>query len=132
MSRVVSPNSGGDCARRTICIRNVCNRCALRVLVPPGDASRAAHLLQTLRTALAFYHKEFGLVLPTSIFTLVVHERDQSWPFGAIADNLLFLSRDLVRVPSLARKLVEYHVTRGLAQQWWGLRTAYNLHTQRL
>ncbi len=104
---------------------------ALRVLVPPGDASRAAHLLQTLRTVLAFYHEEFGLALPTSIFTLVVHERDQSWPFGAIADNLLFLSRDLVRVPSLARKLVEYHVTRGLAQQWWGLRTAYNLHTQR-
>jgi Peptidase family M1 domain/Omp85 superfamily domain len=104
---------------------------ALRVLVPPGDTFVAAHLLQTLRTVLAFYQQQFGFTLPTPVFTLVVHERDQSWPFGAVADNMLFLSRDLVRVPSIVHKLIEYFVARGVAQQWWGLHLAYNLNTER-
>lgn len=104
---------------------------ALRVLVPPGDTSTAAHLLQTLRAVLAFYRQQFALVPSAPGLTVVVHERDSSWPFGATADNLLFLSRDLVRVPSVARRLVEYFVARGVAQQWWGVRTAYNLNTDR-
>jgi hypothetical protein len=103
----------------------------LRVLVPPGDKSEAGHLLRTLRSVVEFYHQQFGLVLPTPVFTVVVHERDTSWPYSAAADNMLFLSRDLVRVPSLLRKLPEYFTARGVAQQWWGLRTAYNLNTER-
>jgi hypothetical protein len=87
--------------------------------------------LQTLRAVLAFYQQQFALVLPASTFSVVVHERDLSWPFGASADNLLFMSRDLVRVPSLVRKLVESFVARGVAQQWWGMRTAYHLNTER-
>jgi hypothetical protein len=103
----------------------------LRVLVPPGDTFTATPLLQTLRTVLAFYQQQFGFTLPTPVFTLVVHERDLSWPFGAVADNMLFLSRDLVRVPSIVHKLTEYFVARGVAQQWWGLHLAYNLNTER-
>ena len=103
----------------------------LRVVVPPGDKTAAPHLLQTLQTVLAFYHQQFALALPAATFTVVVHERDQSWPYGAAADNLLFVSRDLIRVPSLVRRLVEFFVARGVAQQWWGLRTAYNLDTER-
>jgi hypothetical protein len=103
----------------------------LRVLVPPGDAPRAESLLRTLRNALTFYRQHFGFELPGPTFTVVVHERDLSWPFSTSADNLLLLSRDLVRVPDLTRRLAEYFVARGLAQQWWGLRTAYNLNTER-
>jgi hypothetical protein len=104
---------------------------ALRIILPPGDKGEAAPLVQTLRTVLAFYQQQFALVLPTSSFTVIVHERDLSWPFGAVADNLLFLSRDLIRVPSLVRKVVEFFVARGVAQQWWGLRPAYHLNTER-
>jgi hypothetical protein len=104
---------------------------ALRVLVPPGDTFAAAQLLQTLRVVLAFYQQQFAFTLSTPVFTLVVQERDLSWPFGAVADNMLFLSRDLVRVPSVVYKLIEYFVARGVAQQWWGLQTAYNLNTER-
>jgi hypothetical protein len=104
---------------------------ALRILLHPSDAAQAAPLLQTLRTILAFYHQQYNLTLPATTFTVVVHERDLSWPFGAVADNLLFLSRDLIRVPSLVFKLVEYFTARGVAQQWWGLRTAYHMNTER-
>jgi hypothetical protein len=104
---------------------------ALRVRMPQRDAFAAAHLLQTLRSALAFYAQEFGLALPETGFTLVVHERDLGWPYSATADNVFFLSRDVVRVPALVRKYVEYAVARGVARQWWGIQTAYNLNTER-
>jgi hypothetical protein len=104
---------------------------ALRLLVHQSDAAQAVHLLQTLRNILVFYRQQYSLTLPATTFTVVVHERDLSWPFGAAADNLLFLSRDLLRVPSLVFKLVEYFTARGVAQQWWGLRTAYNMNTER-
>jgi hypothetical protein len=103
----------------------------LQVVVPPGERSRAAFLLQTLRNVLGFYRQQFGLIFPGAVLTVVVHERDQSWPLSASADHVLFLSRDLVRVPDLIHKLVAYFVARGVAQQWWGLRVAYNLHTER-
>jgi hypothetical protein len=111
--------------------RDLTHTTALRILMHPDDAAQAAHLLQTLRTILAFYRQQYSLVLPTPTFAVVVHERDLSWPFSAVADNLLFLSRDLLRVPSLMFKLAEYFTARGVAQQWWGLRTAYNLNTER-
>jgi hypothetical protein len=80
---------------------------ALRIVLHPSDAAQAVHLLQTLRTILEFYRQQYSLALPTTTFTVVIHERDLSWPFGAVADNLLFLSRDLMRVPSLVFNLVE-------------------------
>jgi hypothetical protein len=104
---------------------------ALRVFGLPGDRLQAAHLLRTLQSVLAFYRQQFALDLSSPDFTVVIHERDLSWPFSAAVDNLLFLSRDVVRVPSLARKLAEYFLARGVAQQWWGLRVAYNLNTER-
>src|SRR5262249_50047896 len=103
----------------------------LRVLAPADDAPEARHMLQTLRRILAFYHQEFALSLRSPQFTVVVHDRDLSWPFSAAADNMLLLSRDLLRVPDLVHKLSEYFVARGLAGQWWGLHTAYNLRTER-
>lgn len=103
----------------------------LRVVVPAGDASEATRLLQTLRQALAFYRQQLALPLSAPLFTVVVHERDLSVPFSAVADNVVFLSRDLIRMPNLVHKLPEYMVARGLAQQEWGLHTAYNLHTER-
>jgi hypothetical protein len=102
----------------------------LHVLVPTADAALASHVLQTLRTVLAFYHREFALTLSVP-FTVVVHERDASWPYSVAANNLLFVSRDLLRVPPLVRKLMEYQIARGLASQWWGLQAAYNLNTER-
>ena len=65
------------------------------------------------------------------LLTVVVHERDLSLPFSAVADHMVFVARDLVRVPTLLYKLPEFVLARGLAQQWWGLRTAYNLRTER-
>ena len=103
----------------------------LRVVVPVSDAPEARHLLQTLRDVLAFYHQQFALSLRAPLLTVVVHERDLSVPFSAVADNMVFLARDLVRVPALAHKFPEFVLARGLAQQWWGLRTAYNLRTER-
>ena len=103
----------------------------LRVLLPPRDAKFAAPIMQTLRSVLAFYHQYFGLTLPEPILTVVVHERDQSWPYSAVTENLIFLSRDLVRVPALVRRLREYFLARALVRQWWGLRTAYNRNTDR-
>jgi hypothetical protein len=103
----------------------------LCMLAPPQDRQFAHRFVPLLRSILSFYHQQFALTLPTERFTIVVHERDLSRPFSASADNLLFLSRDLVRVPALVRKLAEFHIARGLAQQQWGLRTAYNLNTSR-
>jgi hypothetical protein len=103
----------------------------LRVVMPAGDASEAPHLLQTMRLALAFYRQQFALAPRLPLLTVVVHERDLSLPFSAVADNMVFLARDLVRVPTLLFKLPEFILARGLAQQWWGLRTAYNLRTER-
>ncbi len=34
-------------------------------------------------------------------------------------------------MPALLHKIPEFMLARGLAQQWWGLRTAYNLRTER-
>ena len=102
----------------------------LRVLVPAGDAAGAPHLLQTLQHILALYRQQWALPLRAPLFTLVVHERDLSWPFSAVADNMLFLSRDLAQVPDLAHKLPEYFVARGVARQWWGLHTAHNPRTE--
>src|SRR5207237_2125060 len=102
----------------------------LRVVVPSDDAAAATHLLETLRHVLAFYRQQLTLPLPAPLLTVVVHERDLSVPFSAVADNALFLSRDLIRVPALGHKFPEYVVARGLAQQWWGLHTAYNLRTE--
>ena len=68
----------------------------------PSDAPEARHLLQTLRDVLAFYHQQFALSLRAPLLTVVVHERDLSVPFSAVADNMVFLARDLVRVPALA------------------------------
>jgi hypothetical protein len=101
----------------------------LRVLLPAADAPMAQHLLQTLGHALEFYRQQFGLVSQAPLLTVVVHERDLSFPFSSVADNLIFLGRDLVRVPDLLDKLPEYVLARGLAQQYWGLHTAYNLRT---
>ena len=103
----------------------------LRVLVPPADAPEARRLLQTLGHALDFYRQHFGLVLQAPLLTVVVQERDLSQPFSTVADNLIFLGRDLVRVPWLLGKYPEYVLARGLAQQYWGLNTAYNLRTER-
>ena len=103
----------------------------LRVVIPADDAPEARHLLQTGRDALAFYYQQFALSLRAPLLTVVVHERDLSVPFSAVADNMVFLARDLVRVPALAHKFPEFVLARGLAQQWWGLRTAYNLRTER-
>ena len=103
----------------------------LRVVLPAGDASEARHLLQTSRDALAFYRQQFALAPRAPLLTVVVHERDLSVPFSTVADNMIFLARDLVRVPALAHKFPEFVLARGLAQQWWGLRTAYNLRTER-
>jgi hypothetical protein len=103
----------------------------LYMMIPADDAPEARHLLQTMRDALAFYHQQFALALRAPLLTVVVHERDLSVPFSAVADNMVFLSRDLVRVPALLHKIPEFVLARGLAQQWWGLRTAYNLRTER-
>ncbi len=40
--------------------------------------------------------------LRAPLLTVVVHERDLSVPFSAVADNMVFLARDLVRVRALA------------------------------
>ena len=106
-------------------------RPTLCILTPPQDRPLASRLVRRLRSILSFYRQELALTLPTERFTVVVHERDLSRPLSASADNLLFLSRDLVRVPALVRKLAEFHMARGLAHQQWGLRTAYNLNTSR-
>jgi hypothetical protein len=103
----------------------------LRMMTPAADAPMARHLLQTMRDALAFYQQQFALALRAPLLTVVVHERDLSVPFSAMADNMVFLSRDLIRMPALAHKFPEFVLARGLAQQWWGLRTAYNLRTER-
>ena len=103
----------------------------LRVLLPAADAPEARHLLQTLRDALVFYQQALALTVPAPLLTVVVHERDLSVPLSAVANNMIFLARDLVRVPALLHKVPEFMLARGLAQQWWGLRTAYNLRTER-
>ena len=103
----------------------------LRVVIPADDAPEASHLLQTMRLVLAFYRQQLALAPHAPLLTVVVHERDLSLPFSAVADNMVFLARDLVRVPTLLYKLPEFVLARGLAQQWWGLRTAYNLRTER-
>jgi hypothetical protein len=103
----------------------------LRFMALPADRPLAVRLLQILPTILAFYEQQFGLTLAGPTFTVIIAERDQGWPFSAVADNLLFLSRDLVRVPDLIHKLSAYVMARGVAQQWWGLQTAYNLDTER-
>lgn len=103
----------------------------LMVFSPADDASQADHLLQTMSTVLAFYQRRFALTLAAPQLTVVIHERDASWPYSAAANHLIFLSRDLVRVPSLVRKFVEYQLARNLAGQWWGLRTVYNVNTER-
>ena len=103
----------------------------LCVLALPQDRPFVDRLVRRLRSILSFYQQQFDLSLATERFTVVVHERDLSRPLSASADNLLFLSRDLVRVPSLVHKLAEFHLARGLAFQPWGLRTAYNLNTSR-
>ena len=103
----------------------------LRVVLPAKDAPEASHLLQTMRSVLAFYGQQLALAPYAPLLTVVVHERDLSLPFSAVADNMVFLARDLVRVPALLYKLPEFVLARGLAQQWWGLRTAYNLRTER-
>ena len=103
----------------------------LRVVVPADDAPEATHLLQTMRLVLAFYRQQLALARRAPWLTVVVHERDLSVPFSAVADNMVFLARDAVRVPTLLYKLPEFVLARGLAQQWWGLRTAYNLRTER-
>ena len=104
----------------------------LHVVLPADDAPEASHLLQTMRRVLAFYGQQLALAPYAPLLTVVVHERDLSLPFfSAVADNMVFLARDLVRVPALLYKLPEFVLARGLAQQWWGLRTAYNLRTER-
>ena len=112
-------------------MRRISPHSPLRVVIPADDAPEARHLLQTGRDALAFYYQQFALSLRAPLLTVVVHERDLSVPFSAVADNMVFLARDLVRVPALAHKFPEFVLARGLAQQWWGLRTAYNLRTER-
>jgi Peptidase family M1 domain/Omp85 superfamily domain len=103
----------------------------LRVVVPTADAPRARHLLQTMRRILAWYRQHLALTLHAPLLTAVVQERDLSVPFSAVADHMVFVARDAVRVPALLHKLPEFVLARGLAQQWWGLRTAYNLRTER-
>jgi hypothetical protein len=95
------------------------------------DQPGALRLVGILRDIFAFYRREFAVTVPETRFVVVVHDRDLSLPFSAVADQLLFLSRDLLRTPALIRKLVEFHLARGVAQQQWGLRTAYNLDTSR-
>ena len=112
-------------------VQNTDHMPPLQIVSQPADTSLASHLLQILPAILAFYDDQFGLKLSAPLFTVVVVERDQSWPFSAVADNLVFLSRDLVRVPDLIHKLSAYFLARGVAQQWWGLKTAYHLDTER-
>ncbi len=95
------------------------------------DQPETARFVGITRDILDFYRQQFAVTVPDTRFVVVVHERDLSLPFSAAADQLLFLSRDLVRMPALARKLVEFYLARGVAQQQWGLRTAYNLDTSR-
>lgn len=95
------------------------------------DQPEMARLVGIIQDIFAFYRRQFAATVPDTRFVVVVHERDLSLPFSAVADQLLFLSRDLVRTPALIRKLVEFHLARGVAQQQWGLRTAYNLDTSR-
>jgi hypothetical protein len=97
----------------------------------PRDQLQVSGLVSILRDILAFYRREFAVTVPENRFVVVVHERDLSLPFSAVADQLLFLSRDLVRMPALVRKLAEFYLARGVAQQQWGLRTAYHLDTSR-
>lgn len=102
----------------------------LRVAVTRADAALAPHLLETVRSVVVFLHTTYDLTLPAA-FTVVVHERDTSWPFSADAPGMLLVSRDLLRVPGLIRKLLEYHIARGVGQQWFGIQTASNLNTER-
>lgn len=103
----------------------------LQVLTPRGDAPLSARLRQTLRQVLTFYREQWGLVLHMPRVTVVVHERDLTAPFSAVADHLVFLSRDALRVPDLAHQFPAYLLARTLAKQWWGLQTASNLRTER-
>ena len=103
----------------------------LRVFALPHDRADAARLLHILRTILDFYQHEFALKLPNLALSVVLHERTVRWPFSASADNLIFLSRDAVRVPSLLQKFPAYFLARSAAQQWWGLRIAHNVNTER-
>lgn len=101
----------------------------LCLFTSPKDESAATRLVQTLRSVVDFYRDEFQLSFPHEPFSVIVHERDSTLPFSASADNLFFLSLDVIRLPSLIRKLADFYIARGLAQQQWGLRTAYNLNT---
>lgn len=103
----------------------------LRVLVPTGEDEVGRQMLPLLPQMLAFYREQWALELAAPWLTVIVHERDLSEPLSAVADNMIWLSRDLVRVPGLLHKLPEYILARGLAQQWWGLQTAFNLQTER-
>ncbi len=103
----------------------------LRVLMPPGETTDSRPLLHTLQQALTYYREQWGLRLPPTQLTLVVHERDLSTPFSTVADHLVFLSRDLADVPYLMHKFPAYVIARSLAKQWWNLRTAHNLRTER-
>lgn len=103
----------------------------VQVLSLPADAPEAATLLRTLQAILAFYQQQFALTLPGPALTVVIHERDGSWPLSVAANHLQFVSRDVMRVPSLIHKLWEYHVARTVVQQWVGVHTTYNLRTER-
>lgn len=102
--------------------------CLMALARDQPDISR---LVGVVRDMLAFYRRQLVATAPDTRFVVVVHERDLGFPFSAVADQLLFLSRDLVRTPALIRKLVEFHLARGVAQQQWGLRAAYHLNTSR-
>ena len=101
------------------------------VMALPRDEPHTSRFVGLARDILTFYRQQFGVAAPDPHFTVVAHERDSRLPFSAAADGLLFLSRDLIRVPGLLRKLVEFYLARGAAQQQWGLRTAYNLDASR-
>ena len=101
------------------------------VMALPRDEPHTARLVGVARDILTFYREQFDVAAPEARFTVVAHERDSSLPFSAAADGLVFLSRDLIRVPGLLRKLAEFYLARGAAQQQWGLRTAYNLDASR-
>ncbi len=101
----------------------------LCLFASPKDQPAAARLVSVMRSIVDFYRDEFQLSRSANTFSIVVHERDLALPFSASADNLFFLSLDIVRLPSLLRKLADFYIARGLAQQQWGLRTAYNLNT---
>ncbi len=103
-------------AWHSACDTNQLPTVCLKGLAP--DQSELSRLVDVLRDILAFfYRQQLAATLPEARLVVVVHERDLSTPFSAVADQLLFLSRDLVRTPGLIRKLVEFHLARGVAQQ---------------